>query len=394
VKHLCVVAVLVVLAACGQKGPPLPPLRPLPAPPTEVTARRVSDRVVVSLVVPSVNQDPTSPLSLSRVDIYARSLGYGSVAPVITQLLDREFLVGSIEVRPAPNASVPPPAVSDPSAPVDPRPAPGERAVWSESLQGFDIRPLSLTREQQMATAARRPFALPLAPTGLAVPFTQIVLPTRYYVAVGVSAQGRNGAASMVVPVRLGGAPAAPTDPTLTYTESTLTLTWTAPTGAPVRVYASSADGVEAASPVQPTPITAGTWSEPVVFGEERCFTVRQVLVAGPVSTESAPAGPVCVTPVDTFPPAVPGDLRGLSEPGRVILEWAPVATPDVAGYHVLRAEGAGATLQALTSTPVVSTGYVDLTAQVGIEYRYVVVAIDRAGNLSAESNVVTVTGR
>ncbi|MDA1307054.1 MAG: lipoprotein [Acidobacteria bacterium] len=393
-KRLCAIAVLAVLAACGQKGPPLPPLRPLPAPPTEVTARRVSDRVVVSLVVPSVNQDPTSPLSLSRVDIYARSLGYGSVAPVITQLLDREFLVGSIEVRPAPDASVPPPVVSDPSAPVDSRPAPGERAVWSESLQGFDVRPLSLTREQETAVAAQRPFALPLPPTGLAVPFTPIVLPTRYYVAVGVSAQGRNGAASMVVPVRLGGAPAAPTDPTLTYTETTLTLTWTAPAGAPVRVYASSADGVEAASPVQAAPITTGTWAEPVVFGEARCFTVRQVLVAGPVSTESAPAGPVCTTPVDTFPPAVPGDLRGASEPGRVILEWAPVTTPDVAGYHVLRAEGAGATLQALTTTPVVSTGYVDLTAQVDVEYRYVVVAIDRAGNLSAQSNTITVTGR
>ncbi len=393
-KRLCAIAVLAVLAACGQKGPPLPPLRPLPAPPTEVTARRVSDRVVVSLVVPSVNQDPTSPLSLSRVDIYARSLGYGSVAPVITQLLDREFLVGSIEVRPAPDASVPPPVVSDPSAPVDSRPAPGERAVWSESLQGLDVRPLSLTREQQTAVAARRPFALPLPPTGVAVPFTPIVLPTRYYVAVGVSAQGRAGATSMVVPVPLGGAPVAPTDPILAYTETTLTLTWTAPVGARVRVYASSADGVEAASPVQAAPITAASWSEPVVFGQGRCFTVRQVLVAGPVTTESAPAGPVCTTPVDTFPPAVPGDLRGLSEPGRVILEWAPVTTADVAGYHVLRAEGAGATLQALTTAPVVSVGYVDLTAQVDVEYRYVVVAIDRAGNLSAQSNMITVTGR
>jgi fibronectin type 3 domain-containing protein len=124
------------------------------------------------------------------------------------------------------------------------------------------------------------------------------------------------------------------------------------------------------------------------------------VQVDAAVSTESAPAGPVCMTARDTYPPGVPTDLRGASqagsgtEPGRVILEWTAVTSPDLAGYHVLRGEGPGATLQPLTTAVVTSTGYVDTTIRPGVEYIYAVVAVDRAGNRSEPSAPITVTGR
>lgn len=382
---------LVVTAACGKKGAPLPPLRPVPAAPTEVTARRVSERVYLRFVVPAANQDPASPLSLSRIDIYARSLAYGSVAPVISQLVHRDFLVGSIEVRPAPAADAPPP---DPAAPADPRPAPGEAVTWSESLAGLDVRPLAMTRAQRDASQARRAFPLRLPPTSLAVPFTPIILPTRYYVVVGVSAQGRNGGPSLALPVRLGGAPPPPADPALAYDAETLTLSWTTAPRARVVVYESTPAGVEAAAPVQAAPITTGTWSTPVTFGVERCFTIRQVHVDGPVSTESTPAGPVCVTPADTFPPPAPADAVGVAETGRVVLQWSPVTIADLAGYRILRGEGPGATLQPLNPVLEQTTGYADLTARAGVEYTYVVVAVDTAGNQSAPSAQVRVTGR
>lgn len=380
-----------VTAACGQKGPPLPPLRPLPVSPAEMAARRVGDRVHLRFVVPSVNQDPAAPVSISRVDIYARSLPYGSEPPVMTQLVQKEFLVGSIDVRPAPAPDAPP---VDPAAPVDPRPAPGEVATFSEAIPAGAIRPLSLTREQQISQAARRPLALVFHPFSVAVPFTRIVLPARYYVAVAVSAQGRNGMPSAMLPVRLGGSPAVPSDPTLAFTETTLTLTWTSPVGSGAVIYESTPEGVEAPAPVQAAPISTGTWSTPVTFGVAKCYTIRQVHVDGPVSTESAPAGPVCVTPQDTFPPGVPTELRGAPDAGRVILTWAAVTASDLAGYHVLRGEGPEATLQPLTTEVVPSTGYVDTTTRPGVDYVYAVVAIDKAGNRSAASASVTVTGK
>lgn len=388
---LTAVLVVIVTVGCGKKGPPLPPLRPLPAAPKEVTARRVGDRVQLRFVVPDANQDPSTPVSISRVDVYARSLGFGAEPLVHSQLLQREFLVGSVEVRPPVSPDAPP---ADPAAPVDARPAPGAPATWSETMPVVAGPPLRLNREQQLAAASRRFVPLPVAPTGLSVPFKRIALPTRYYTVVGVSGQGRLGTPSLLLQIRLGGEPPAPTDAKIVATETAITLTWVAPAGARVSVYEATRDGVEQAAPVQDAPITTGTWSTPVTFGTERCFTIRRVHVDGPVSTESAPAGPLCVTPADTYPPPTPTEPRGAAEPGRITLEWEAVTAPDLAGYHILRAEGAGATLQQLTKTPELANTFVDLTARAGVEYTYVVVAVDRAGNLSAQSAPVRLTGR
>jgi hypothetical protein len=392
--HLVVASVVLaagVTAACGQKGPPLPPLRPVPASPSEVAARRVGDRVQLRFTIPSTNQDPSTPLALSRVDIYARSVGYGSAAPSLAQLVHRDFLVDSIEVRPTPPPDAPPP---DPAAPGDPRPVAGDVVMWSETLPVGAERPLAPTRDQQATRSAPSVISLVLWPSSVVVPFTRIVLPTRYYVAVAVSAQGRNGAPSAILPVRLGGSPPVPSEATLTHTESLLTLTWTSPAGAGAMIYESSPAGVEAAAPVQPTPISTGTWSTPVTFGVERCFTIRQVQVDGPVSTESAPAGPVCRTAQDTFPPAAAGGLVGASDTGRVILSWTAVTSEDLAGYHILRGEGADATLRPLTTAVVSATEFVDTSVRPGVEYIYAVVAVDRAGNRSEPSATIRVTGR
>jgi predicted small lipoprotein YifL len=360
-------------AACGQKGPPLPPLRPVPVAPTEVTVRRSGEQVRIQFRIPTANQDPAAPLSLSRVDIYARSFGFGAPEPTHGDVLHRDYLIGSVEVQPPVPADAPPP---DPAAPADSRPAPGDLATWSDTMPA--VPPGAM---------ARNVLALPLPPSSVAVPFARIAVPTRYYVVVGVSRQGRNGATSPMLPVRLGGVPEPPTDAAITYTESALTLSWTATAGDGVVIY-------EQATPVQAAPLTTGVWTTPTTFGAERCFTLRSVRVDGPVSTESAPSATVCDTPVDTFAPPVPEGAVGAAEPGRISLLWDAVQAEDLAGYHVLRREGAGATLQQLTTAPTSATTYVDTTSRAGVEYMYVVVAVDRAGNLSAQSQPVLLTGR
>ena len=49
-----------------------------------------------------------------------------------------------------------------------------------------------------------------------------------------------------------------------------------------------------------PFPDAAFTW------GAERCYVVRAVTVVAGIAIESDATPPVCVTPVDTFPPAAP----------------------------------------------------------------------------------------
>jgi len=396
-RHVLLIAlalVAVVPAACGSKGPPLPPLRPVPSAPTELAARRVGDRVTLRFVVPAASQDPLAPLTIAGVEIYARTMPIGAEPPTLEQLVQREALVGSVEVRPpaaAPADGQSPAA--PPAGPPDPRPAPGDIAVWSETVTVNVTSAVPLTRAQQARVAGRRTVWLPLVPSGLVVPFVPVTLPTRYYAAVGVSDRRRPGPASTVIAVPFGPAPEAPGAPALTYTESTLTLTWaTREVGAPVSVVETSRAGDERPAPVEVAPMTTGTWSTPVAFGVERCFVVRRVIRQGLVSTESTTAGPVCVTPVDTFPPPAPAGLIAPSSGGTdVTLLWDAVTAADLAGYHVLRGEGTGQNMQQLTTALVTGLQWPDTTARAGIRYVYAVIAVDTAGNPSALSNRVQV---
>ena len=385
-------------SACGAKGPPLPPLRPVPAAPTELVASRVGDRVTLRLLVPTANADPASPLSISAIEIYARTLPMGSEPPTAEQLIRKEYLVGTIPVRPpAPEADsgttgAPTPTPTPVAAAADTRPGPGEMAVWSETLPATELRPLELTRAQKARMEGKRTLWWPIRPIGLLAPWFRMPLPTRYYAAVGVSERRRAGTPSTFAALSFGPAPEAPTDLKVDYTESTLTVSWkTAVAGRPVTVVETSNTGVEKPAPVQDLPITTGSWSTPVVFGVERCFIVRGVVRRGSVSTESTTVGPKCETPKDTFGPPAPTELQSISGTNAITLVWNAVTAADLAGYVVLRLTAPSETVQELTPKPITQLQFEDTTVQTGQRYTYWVVAVDTAGNRSLRSNGVNV---
>ena len=111
---------------------------------------------------------------------------------------------------------------------------------------------------------------------------------------------------SLEVPLRL--ALVATGVAVVSYDEHTLTLAWTA-AGARRSGFASI-DRIRPARnrhrPLTAAPLAAAQYATPVEFGVERCFIVRTVVQAGPVSVESEASPPVCRTPVDTFPPGRP----------------------------------------------------------------------------------------
>jgi hypothetical protein len=388
-------ASLIVLAAsgCGAKGPPLPPLRPVPAAPTGLAASRIGDRVTLRMLVPAANADPASPLSISGIEIYARTLPMGSESPTAEQLIRKEYLVATIPVRPpAPTdesgtAAAPTPTPV-PSAAPDTRPGPGEMAVWSETIPATAPKPLELTRAQRARIEERRTIWLPMRPTGLLAPWFRMPLPTRYYAAVGVSERRRPGAPSTFAAVSFGPAPDAPANLKVEHDETQLIVSWSTPVpGAPVTVIETTNAGVEKPAPVQDLPITTGSWSTPVVFGVERCFVVRGVLRRGAVSTESATVGPECATPKDIYgPPAPTGLVPVGSGPDEVTLVWNAVTAADLAGYIVLRSTSPSETLQELTPTPISPLQFRDTTARAGQRYIYYVVAVDSAGNRGPRS--------
>jgi hypothetical protein len=352
------------LAACGQKGDPKPPLRPAPGPLSDVSARRIDDRVELRFTIPNANEDRSTPSAIERVEIYALASAPGAPRPAVTEIQVEANLKGRVDVRqdaPAPPAP-PRDAAVLPRVAADTRPAPGERATFLDTITAVRAAP---------------------AP------------PVLSYVIVGIIGGRRRASARLDVPIALN--PPAPTEVTLTWNEQSLTLGWrpAAETQA-FRVYEADASGrINDAQPPADAPIAAASFSSPVRFGVERCFAVRAVHVDGPVTIEGPASPPVCRTPEDTFPPPAPAGVNGIAGDGAVTLIWPAVEAPDLAGYLILRSETAGATLSPL-STLVTATTYVDRAVTPGTTYWYEVVAVDSSPrqNRSTVSNRVTVTAR
>ncbi len=95
----------------------------------------------------------------------------------------------------------------------------------------------------------------------------------------------------------------------------------------------------------------------------------------------------------DTTLPTAPSGLTGSVLNGTQFnLSWA-AATDNVGvtGYQVERCQGAGCTAFALIATTT-TTSYLDIGLTAGTTYRYRIRARDAVGNLSGDSNIVTVT--
>jgi hypothetical protein len=331
-------------------------------------------------------------------------------------------LVGSEPVRrPVP----PPPPVKEGLPPVPiPPPAPGVDqgavVVLLESLTPETRSSAKVPegdppdRPEAPQVDVPRPLVAPLSTPGL----------QRYYYGVAVSARGRHGPHSGLLPIPLGPTSSAPSEPTIEVKETSVTVRWNPPADArgqtappdpdvlPSRslipsppatnydVYEvprnASADGpLTVPTPLTSTPVVATEFTQQnITLGAERCFFVRAVDSVDGVNVRG-PASPVACAPfADTFAPSPPRDLLAASVPGAISLIWETSEANDVAGYLVLRAEAGGDTLTTLIDAPTTALRYRDEAVKSGTRYVYAIVAVDKAGNRSEESNRAEETAR
>jgi predicted small lipoprotein YifL len=361
-------ALLASAAGCGRKAPPLPPEQTGPAAPAQLAARVVEGRVDVQFMLPDKNTDGSSPVALTRVDVYAVSLVAGAQPPKRETLTTPANLIGHVDVRLTGKDDAS--ARADVKGPIDQRPAPGELATFSDT-------PPPPGEPLLWADAQAKPL--------------------RLYALVGIANGRRKGPMSAVLVVPVGAAPDPPQGAIATYDETTVTLAWPGEAGGPFRVYAVDRDGKELPSALMtPSPIAAHAFTTPVTFGVTTCLSVRAVAVSGSITTESAAARAACITPVDTFPPPVPTGLNAVPDVGVVQLAWNAVTAPDLAGYIVLRREVGTATFERLTLSPVRATTWDDTKVRAGVDYEYAVRAVDQATppNESRDSEHKIVTAR
>lgn len=395
------------IAGCGKKGPPLAPLRLVPAPATDVVARRIDSEVELRFTLPTTNQNGPGPIALDRIEVYAVTVAPGAPTVANRDLLVKERLVGTVQVKPPSEEGEPDP----PSDPADKRPAPGERAVFVDELTAEELEPVVI--RQSAGTAGPTPGEAavkaaagrgePPLPAVAGMPETGAVqsgpaYPVRVYALRGVTRGGRPGPPAQRVAVPLLSPPTAPGGVEVKFTQELFLITWIPPveaSGASLgfNVYSSATDRLA----LNATPLTAAAFDHgPVIFGEERCFAVRTVQTVQNVAIESVASETGCATPRDIFAPAAPRGLQVVAGPDGVSLSWDANSEPDLAGYVVLRAEAPGDTLQPLTREPIREPNYRDTTVQSGVRYVYALVAVDKATppNTSAQSERQEVTAR
>ena len=384
---------LVAAGACGQKGPPLAPLRLVPAPVTELSARRQADTVRLRFVLPTTNSNGPGAVDLDRVEVYAMTVPAGTT-PANRDLLSAAHLVGRIAVRPAPSAEQ---TAETPAA--DARPSPGEAVTFEEALTPAALVPAATPAAPPPADAGARPAgvagldpdpqATAVLPADDPAPAPPAAgPPVRVYAVRGATRSGRTGPPSSRVQVPVVAVPPPPADLSARYTETAVVLEWK-PAGdaAPQRFNVYRAGDL--VQPLNPAPLPAPAYETAgVQFGEEQCYRVRSVEVAGEVSIEGEPSPPVCVTPRDEFPPSPPKGLAAVPTPGQISLIWDASPERDVAGYLVLRGQAGDERLQAITPAPIRETSYRDTSVTPGTRYVYSIVAVDAGSppNMSAQS--------
>jgi len=122
-----------------------------------------------------------------------------------------------------------------------------------------------------------------------------------------------------------------------------------------------------------------------VAQGTAYSYTVTAADAAG---NQSAASNAVSVTVGDTSAPTAPTGLAGTAVVGAIALTWnASTDNVGVTGYRVFRNSVQIAQIGAVTS-------YSDTTVASSTSYTYFVRALDAAGNVSANSNQISVTSR
>lgn len=137
--------------------------------------------------------------------------------------------------------------------------------------------------------------------------------------------------------------------------------------------------------PLGPQPLAERSTTDTAApEGGKACYVVRAVASVDPL-VESAPSNEACVDVRDIEPPAAPGGLAVLPRDKGLEVLWTPSVEEDLAGYRVYR-EATGEARHKVADVEAGRSSWLDTGAKRGLDYRYTVTAVDRAGNESPQA--------
>jgi hypothetical protein len=377
VKRLGLLALVFALAACGKRGDPRPPVPVIPKATSDLVVTQRGTRLMLAWSYPALTTAGKSLANFQRVVVYR----YLEPLPVSPTGRD-------------PNAILP--GDIDPTLPQEiaqfskvPAIGPAQFAKLRERIDSIEGASLpASTAGSKLTFEDSPPFR---SKDGRPVRVTYSV------VTEGTGARSDLSNLATIVPVDV---PMPPASLTATAKPEGVVLAWTKPdkaaTGAAkpfllgYNVYrATSSEGFdELATPINPAPVNAATYTDVPPYGAYQ-YRVSAVSAAGPPRIESEPSAVASATYKDLLPPPPPATVTALVETKSVRLVWDEVTAPDLAGYLVYRTEGTAKIK--LTGGPVTATHFSDISVDPGISYYYTVTSLDKSGNESAGTKSETV---
>jgi fibronectin type 3 domain-containing protein len=149
--------------------------------------------------------------------------------------------------------------------------------------------------------------------------------------------------------------------------------------------------------PINSAPVSGTEYSDrSFKFGETYRYVMRAVsLGTEGAQVESLNSNSISVTPADTFPPSAPTGITAAAAPGRLSLFFAANPEADIAGYNILRSTDPNLPKEQwakLNSELHTKTTFQDEKVEAGKQYYYYLTAVDKAGNVSLPSEVVSET--
>ena len=149
--------------------------------------------------------------------------------------------------------------------------------------------------------------------------------------------------------------------------------------------------------PINSSPVSGTEFSDKSFkFGETYRYVIRAVsLGTEGAQVESLNSNSVPVTPVDEFRPSPPSGITAAAAPGRLSLFFAANPEADIAGYNIFRSLDPNLPKEQwtkLNSELHTKTTFQDEKVEAGKQYYYYLTAVDKAGNVSLPSEVVSET--
>jgi predicted phage tail protein len=346
---------LLVFVNCGKRRPPLPPIERVPQRTELLSGVQRGNQVVLNWPAPRRNASDTSVQSIRRIDVYRLAeKPRAPLALTAEEFATRSTLIGSVTYDEIKKAT--------------------DFLTYTDTLE-LAGEPTRLRYAVRYVNAAgqRAGFSNYL----LLEPAARIALPPV------VIATGKE------------------------VSEDVVTISWQPPTAnidgsTPVNllgynIYRISATDDQLVQPINDS-LISGTQYQDRNFkpGETYHYVVRSVsLGTEGAQVESLNSNAISVSPRDIFPPSAPASITVAAAPGRLSIFFPANPEADIAGYNIYRSTDPDlpkTQWNKLNAELLSRTTFQDEKVESGKRYYYYLTAVDKSGNTSPISEVVSET--